>query len=771
MNPTIHATSEGPDRNRPPVSTSIALSSSHCSLNGKPPFTVSTTYKNTGTRPIWALIRLFKEHAAGIVLRDPLRQHWIGRVHLPPTSYGDHDGEDDSDSKDTELVRLNPADTFSTSYTFSVLRKVDGILGSDMEKLSKGGQYEVRLDERMWKWMFEEIMPPLSRVKRRHILETLPMTRWDVDCVAHFTAVESVELVSKPDVLGFFRHAHWRTNNLAYLEYFPEAMAASDHWKIPAKRPKIELSATRGYTLETIGLPTRRSRTTSLNVSRPAQTSLFPSLPPELLDNIFMSIGLFELFALSQTCVALRAAALPVVLRDITMVWTADGEDYSPTKTCKYPGSTRLDLLLRTILEAPKLAEFIVTVDFRAAGFQDSSVFLHPHASVPSSYPYGLNKPTLPSNSSQNSQIFLEALKHLDVPFDDETEAAFVENDLGAIIALFLLVCPNLTTVTLGLDLVHSSPYISHILLSALSRPGPPILLRLIRLNLGIDPQEDKAHIADRWKYLRRCLDIRTYLSFFYLPTLEEAELACLPAPEEVVQGAWHEEFTWPISFPAHAPALKKLCLPNSRASPTILNRILSATSNLTTLEYSYFFNQYERIHAGQLSAALDHVKHTLIHLKLNYDAFATDPLPDFSGPWVLEYCSLKSLAYLQTLEIPLSLLLGWWPDKIPELTEVLPDGLIELWLGDDERRCDRWGYKAKNILTGFMLRIGREEWRDWVPELKILGIVLVEAERLYQVEFTHLDWIPAHREECFRLACDEGGRLECGVRRWQLET
>lgn len=184
---------------QPPVSTTLTTSSPTCALNGKPPFTATTTYECTTSRPIWALIRLFTDFGGGIEIRDPQRKH--RRMGPPSTIVADEWDTDALDLDDTVLVRLEPNQKFSTSYTFSVVPKASGIVHSDVRHMAKGNTYEITLRRRRWRWMFEDEMEVWvvvgeemseeeeeeEREERRQMLRKKEVMEWEVDCMVTFT--------------------------------------------------------------------------------------------------------------------------------------------------------------------------------------------------------------------------------------------------------------------------------------------------------------------------------------------------------------------------------------------------------------------------------------------------------------------------------------------------------------------------------------------------------------------------------------------------------
>ncbi|KAI9860132.1 MAG: hypothetical protein M1813_006242 [Trichoglossum hirsutum] len=172
---------------QPPISTTLAISSQTCFINGEPPFTATTTYECTASRPIWSLVRLFTDFGGGIQIYDLERKH--RRIGPTSTIIADEWDGDALDLDDTALVRLEPGQTFSTSYTLSVVPKADGLRNSDVKNMVKGNTHEVGLRRRRLRWMFEDEMGgEMSEAERREMLRTRDAMEWGVDCKETFKA-------------------------------------------------------------------------------------------------------------------------------------------------------------------------------------------------------------------------------------------------------------------------------------------------------------------------------------------------------------------------------------------------------------------------------------------------------------------------------------------------------------------------------------------------------------------------------------------------------
>jgi hypothetical protein len=171
----------------PPISTILTTSHSTCSLSGEPPFTATTEYECTASKPIWALIRLFTDYGGGIRIRDPQRKH--RQIGARSTIIADEFDEDALGLEDTELVCLEPGQKFSSSYTVSVVPKAGGLRDSDTKHMVQGNTYQITLRKRRWRWMFEDEMAGgIGEDERRAILTKTEAVEWDVDCQVNFKA-------------------------------------------------------------------------------------------------------------------------------------------------------------------------------------------------------------------------------------------------------------------------------------------------------------------------------------------------------------------------------------------------------------------------------------------------------------------------------------------------------------------------------------------------------------------------------------------------------
>ncbi len=171
----------------PPVSTTVVISPSTCSLSGSPPFRAITEYECTASKPIWALVSLWADFSGGIEIRDPLRKH--RRIGGGSIIDADEWDEEALDLEDTALIRLEPGQKFSTSYTVSVVPKADGLRDSDTKHMVPGNTYVITLRKRRWRWIFQdEMAQDIDEDERRAILKKREAVEWKVDCQVNFKA-------------------------------------------------------------------------------------------------------------------------------------------------------------------------------------------------------------------------------------------------------------------------------------------------------------------------------------------------------------------------------------------------------------------------------------------------------------------------------------------------------------------------------------------------------------------------------------------------------
>jgi hypothetical protein len=205
----------------------------------------------------------------------------------------------------------------------------------------------------------------------------------------------------------------------------------------------------------------------------------------------------------------------------------------------------------------------------------------------------------------------------------EDIQTGLRTNEFDIVIGMLILLCPSITSCTLGLDVIVSNPMLTLIFHDyTLPRELKRCTLRLQRLK-SITLGTNLDHCSCEW--VGRCsphlqdvvLDLSSYLTLLYLPDLKEAEIR-LPLLEKWKR---RNEFVWPAGYPPYS-ALQVLRLPDTSLPPKILHNILETTPCITRLDYEFKQWSLDKLQAQDLSSALACVKNTLKHFKFRYNPF-----------------------------------------------------------------------------------------------------------------------------------------------------
>ena len=107
-----------------------------------------------------------------------------------------------SDLEDTAIVRLEPDQSFGTTYDFSVVDKLAGFRHSDVHNLATSKTYYITLRPQRWRWMYEDdMLQSLTMEEKRIRIHQQPLTEWLADCCTPFECVNgSIENESQSDL-------------------------------------------------------------------------------------------------------------------------------------------------------------------------------------------------------------------------------------------------------------------------------------------------------------------------------------------------------------------------------------------------------------------------------------------------------------------------------------------------------------------------------------------------------------------------------------------
>jgi hypothetical protein len=179
-----------------------------------------------------------------------------------------------------------------------------------------------------------------------------------------------------------------------------------------------------------------------------------------------------------------------------------------------------------------------------------------------------------------------------------------------------------------------------------------------------------------------------------------------------------------PIKFGEH---VKTLSVNNLDPADRTAEQLLEYTPKLTLLSYRYSLDYYENhdpepIDTKRLTDALKHVSGTLKHLMIGYKLNAIRPRPprDQRAPPVPHLpCSLKHLAVLEDLTIPLDVLLGWRIEKAPALADVLPPNLVNLYFEMSVQQRFQSPPESEPMFAMLKPFVEGGNWKESTPKLK----------------------------------------------------
>ncbi|KAF3041512.1 hypothetical protein E8E12_003980 [Didymella heteroderae] len=193
-------------------------------------------------------------------------------------------------------------------------------------------------------------------------------------------------------------------------------------------------------------------------------------------------------------------------------------------------------------------------------------------------------------------------------------------------------------------------------------------------------------------------MDLHLIRPVFYSSSISEFECS--------MTQPWR--FQWSDAKPPRSTTLTSLTLFRTNISRATLGELLSATPKLRYLyfEHEFVFNAATStgpslspyLGVDELNTALFPVRDTLEEchfiLRLGPGSISTTEYPLASVPFPAVQGTLTMLKFMPRLakiEVPMTMLLGWYPNFAARLEEVLPHGIVHLTLRDDLVRYCPW--------------------------------------------------------------------------------
>ncbi|KAH6642769.1 hypothetical protein C7974DRAFT_108257 [Boeremia exigua] len=394
-------------------------------------------------------------------------------------------------------------------------------------------------------------------------------------------------------------------------------------------------------------------------------------LPPSILNYVFDYVSKKELHALAHTCHSSSKEAIPRLYRNLR---------FAPTGSASC--ARKLALLLRTFLERPSLSLHVASI--RLSGAQLCWNKCNPW----------------PGEDSRNAKLWgLDAcpiLTRAQLIFASNMFYQFVDDDMQqsqpqfrgrCADALATLVLTRLTEVRyleLGDGFLRYSLFLPQLL-----KRTDYLFPKLHGVTLG-----DKSLITIGVAYM----DLNLLRPIFYSSTITKFECS--------MSQPWR--FQWNDSKPPRSNTLTSLTLFRTNISRATLGELLSATPKLKYLHYEHEFVFNAATSTGpslspylgldELNTALFPVRDTLEEchfiLRLGPGSISTTeyPLASVRFPAVQGTLTmLKFMPRLTKVEVPMTMLLGWYPNFAAKLEEVLPHGIVDITLRDDLVRYCPW--------------------------------------------------------------------------------
>jgi hypothetical protein len=441
--------------------------------------------------------------------------------------------------------------------------------------------------------------------------------------------------------------------------------------------------------------------------------TLFTTLAQELKDAIIIYLSLSDKVNLSASCKAWRAATLSDIYSHITMTWKYDFSD-------EREESPNITSLLLSLIRRPSLTDHLKSLSLYAVSYWQR----RKGGRIES------RRPSIKHHFDEDAVSLLEkTVKDSHLPHPELwLQATIKDRDLGAVIALIILQCNRLESLTIDIDFLFENEWFSTMIRHVVEAPHNANLLpRLEELTcVSVTCTED---YIDRGLQVPR--DVILYL--LYLPNLthimvENASLCDYDWDPVYSRIRYHDghENLWSLKEPPLAASLVSLKLNRVLVRPRVLEMILKHTPNLESLSFhSRVPSSIAYLDLDVLRWALDHVRSTLNHLEVSFDIWGNEALDVESLAYIFNgnLGSLRGFTALTEIKVSLSILYGQGsPAEALPLATILPPKLKRLTFTENLRGFNavyEW-QKASVMMALFRNFIaGNPVWKEATPELE----------------------------------------------------
>jgi hypothetical protein len=337
--------------------------------------------------------------------------------------------------------------------------------------------------------------------------------------------------------------------------------------------------------------------------------------------------------------------------------------------------------MLRTVLAKPLYAEYIKHLKFDADGFRgNTGSWFRPSQLHPSD-------PGL-------VDLIVRALEEFDLPHWITWVGAIERNEVDATMAILLLHCPHLSSLTLGLDFVRENEHLPQLLAQVFNSPTMDIFNHLRTVRIGAWRTQAEVIATKHVRRLPRFVDWRLYFAFLKCSSLQNISMNLL---EEVCkEGFRHVELSRQLT------SLTCMRLLESSIAPSTLAKLLTCTPALTHLEYDYHVYYGNYLDSDELDVAFNAVKDTLDVLSFTCHVYSGEcAMPEeLEDPFVTGRYTIADFSKLSTLHVSPCILLGWETEDAPLLATVLPRTLQHICFHIEFNLFDVFQWKAPAVLV-----------------------------------------------------------------------
>ena len=436
-------------------------------------------------------------------------------------------------------------------------------------------------------------------------------------------------------------------------------------------------------------------------------------LPSDLLFSTFDLLSKREHYALTRVCHVLNSKATPHLYRNIKFTATK-------SRSC----TRKLALLLRTLLERPRLASRVATLELSGSQkcWEKHDPWPENNERLTSVKLWGFNQST-----RTKSLLTTDMFHHL---VDDDMQLSQADlrgRSKDALATLVMTRLVNLHTLELGDGFLRHSIFLPQIL-----KRTDYLFPHLEHVVLG-DRQPDRDGAVSY-------TDLNLLRPVFYSSTVKSFE--CTMAQP------W--KFCWSGTNPPWNTNLTSLRLFRTNIERSTLQQLLSATPNLKSFYYEQeiVFNSstpdapslVPYLDLNGLNSALACVRKTLEQCRLvlrlapgsisasQYASSGID-FPAIEGT----LSALKNMWQLTKVEVPMVMFFGWLPRTSVRLEEVLPPNLTELTLRDDFVPYCYWSRSSSRERRIARIRKYIRERNRHAPNMRILKVRLTSAKECLQ--------------------------------------